>query len=212
MGGFKGTFDSRAGIPGAAGTVLVLDTTGSAVSSGGTLPATSGAGYLYDDGSGNRSWEQVEGGNDIPGLASTYYSTFANSLDLSSSATIPCIDMLFNNTANLGFRICYAGGNVYFQALTSGGFHDEIACNAYFEANAGTTYLSSQGNTNSVAIAPNRTQAAYWDGNGNFTQGAGDTTINSTVVSLPNLPTSDPGVAGQLWNNAGVLSVSAGLS
>lgn len=35
-------------------------------------------------------------------------------------------------------------------------------------------------------------------------------TINGGTIILPNLPTSDPLVAGQLWSNAGVLTVSAG--
>lgn len=35
------------------------------------------------------------------------------------------------------------------------------------------------------------------------------TTIGPYAV-FENLPTSDPGFAGALWNNAGVLSVSAG--
>ena len=33
--------------------------------------------------------------------------------------------------------------------------------------------------------------------------------ISGTVI-IPNLPTSDPGVAGQLWNSSGDLKVSAG--
>lgn len=36
-----------------------------------------------------------------------------------------------------------------------------------------------------------------------------DLTASGTVI-LSGLPTSDPGVAGQLWSNAGVLTVSAG--
>ena len=41
---------------------------------------------------------------------------------------------------------------------------------------------------------------------------AGTDTLSSACVkvSLPNLPTSDPGVAGQLWNNSNVLNISAG--
>ena len=35
-------------------------------------------------------------------------------------------------------------------------------------------------------------------------------TINGGAIILPNLPTSDPLVAGQLWNDAGILTVSAG--
>jgi len=38
----------------------------------------------------------------------------------------------------------------------------------------------------------------------------GDLTISGTVIIMDNLPTSDPLNAGQLWNNAGVLTVSAG--
>tara|TARA_R110002020_G_scaffold216504_1_gene424275 strand:- start:126 stop:692 length:567 start_codon:yes stop_codon:yes gene_type:complete len=39
--------------------------------------------------------------------------------------------------------------------------------------------------------------------------GAGSTTtIASGVVMMGSLPTSDPGVSGQLWNNSGVVTVS----
>lgn len=35
-------------------------------------------------------------------------------------------------------------------------------------------------------------------------------TASGSVVILSGLPTSDPTVAGQLWSNSGVLTVSAG--
>lgn len=35
-------------------------------------------------------------------------------------------------------------------------------------------------------------------------------TATGSVITLSGLPTSDPSVAGALWNNAGVLNVSAG--
>lgn len=38
----------------------------------------------------------------------------------------------------------------------------------------------------------------------------GAVTIDGTTVIISDLPTTDPGVAGQLFNNAGVLTVSAG--
>lgn len=38
----------------------------------------------------------------------------------------------------------------------------------------------------------------------------GAKTFSNSVVSIPNLPTTDPKVIGQLWNNAGVVTVSAG--
>lgn len=38
----------------------------------------------------------------------------------------------------------------------------------------------------------------------------GDVTVDGTTVVITDLPTTDPGVVGQIWNNAGVLNVSAG--
>lgn len=43
----------------------------------------------------------------------------------------------------------------------------------------------------------------------NLTWDGSTLTVNGDVV-LSGLPTSDPLVAGQLWNNLGVLTVSAG--
>ena len=40
--------------------------------------------------------------------------------------------------------------------------------------------------------------------------GTGAVQILTQKVIMANLPTSDPSVVGQLWNNAGVLNVSAG--
>lgn len=38
----------------------------------------------------------------------------------------------------------------------------------------------------------------------------GEVTINGTTVIISDLPTSDPSVAGQLYSDSGVLTVSAG--
>jgi len=49
------------------------------------------------------------------------------------------------------------------------------------------------------------------DGEVDVTIGSGagsTTTIASGVVMMGSLPTSDPGVSGQIWNNGGVLNVS----
>jgi hypothetical protein len=40
--------------------------------------------------------------------------------------------------------------------------------------------------------------------------GTGAVKITDVKVFLPNLPTSDPSVAGQLWSNSGVVTISAG--
>ena len=38
----------------------------------------------------------------------------------------------------------------------------------------------------------------------------GTVTIDGATVIISDLPTADPTVAGQLWSNSGVLTVSAG--
>ena len=40
--------------------------------------------------------------------------------------------------------------------------------------------------------------------------GTGAVAITPTKIMMANLPTSDPSVAGQLWNDSGTLKVSAG--
>ena len=40
--------------------------------------------------------------------------------------------------------------------------------------------------------------------------GTGAVSITPTKIMMANLPTSDPSVAGQLWNDSGTLKVSAG--
>lgn len=52
-------------------------------------------------------------------------------------------------------------------------------------------------------ITPNG--LATWDSNGKLQDAS-----TATVVILSGLPTVDPQVAGQLWSNSGVLTVSAG--
>jgi hypothetical protein len=39
---------------------------------------------------------------------------------------------------------------------------------------------------------------------------SGAKTFSNAVVKMTNLPTSDPAVAGQLWNSSGTLKISAG--
>ena len=48
------------------------------------------------------------------------------------------------------------------------------------------------------------------NGADSLTTVSGDLTVVGDVVMMPNLPTSDPSNAGQLWSNSGVVTVSAG--
>ena len=57
--------------------------------------------------------------------------------------------------------------------------------------------------------------AGTFDVSGNDLTSSGDVTFTGTVLSLANLPTSDPSVAGQVWVDSGgfggaILKLSAG--
>lgn len=69
---------------------------------------------------------------------------------------------------------------------------------------------------NTTFTGPVRSENGFKDITKNASTGAVTTNISITydgtnsVVILNDLPTSDPSVAGQLWSNSGVLTVSAG--
>ena len=75
---------------------------------------------------------------------------------------------------------------------------------------------------NTTFTGPVRSEGGFQTITKNATTGAVTTTATfgpttsitdltaSGAVIFSGLPTSDPAVAGQLWNNAGVLTVSAG--
>jgi hypothetical protein len=41
-------------------------------------------------------------------------------------------------------------------------------------------------------------------------EASGNVTFSTQEVVMDSLPTSDPSIAGQLWNNAGIVNVSSG--
>ena len=69
---------------------------------------------------------------------------------------------------------------------------------------------------NSTFNGPVRFENGFTEITKNATTGAVTTNISITydgtnsVVILNDLPTSDPSVAGQLWSDSGVVTVSAG--
>lgn len=69
---------------------------------------------------------------------------------------------------------------------------------------------------NTTFTGPVRSENGFKDITKAANTGAVTTNISITydgtnsVVILNDLPTSDPSVAGQLWSNSGVLTVSAG--
>ena len=65
---------------------------------------------------------------------------------------------------------------------------------------------------NSTFSGPVRSQNGFQTVSVNATTGAVTVTssFNGGTIIISGLPTSDPLVAGQLWNDAGTLKVSAG--
>ena len=69
---------------------------------------------------------------------------------------------------------------------------------------------------NTTFNGPVRSENGFKEITKNATTGAVTENISITydgtnsVVILSDLPTSNPGVAGQIWSNSGVLTVSAG--
>ena len=69
---------------------------------------------------------------------------------------------------------------------------------------------------NTTFNGPVRSENGFKDVTKNATTGTETENISIThngtnsVVIFKDLPTSDPAVAGQLWSNSGVLTVSAG--
>ena len=69
---------------------------------------------------------------------------------------------------------------------------------------------------NTTFNGPVRSENGFKDITKNASTGAVTENISITydgsnsVVIISNLPTSDPSVAGQLWSNSGVVTVSAG--
>lgn len=126
------------------------------------------------------------------------------------------------------------GGQIYFQTSTSGnkvnlkahttGSADTII-NAYrigmyrFEQGGDFAQTVTLDTAQSISGAKTFTAGVLTDtiqspgSNADLTidaSGTGAVQILTQKVIMSNLPTSDPGVAGQLWNNSGVLNVSAG--
>ena len=126
------------------------------------------------------------------------------------------------------------GGQIYFQTSLSG---NKINLKAYTTGSSNTVinayrigmYRFEQGgdfaqtvtldSTQTISGAKTFTAGVLTDtiqspgSNADLTidaSGTGAVQILTQKVIMSNLPTADPNVAGQLWNNAGVLNISAG--
>ena len=86
-------------------------------------------------------------------------------------------------------------------------YHD--ATNSYIQNETGQLYILNKSDDKDIELQSD-------DGSGNLTTyvqldgSEVSTKILTQKVMIPNLPTSDPSNAGQLWNDSGTLKISAG--
>jgi len=106
-----------------------------------------------------------------------------------------------------GLSLQYTGGNAYLYASST----DIVAADLPLVIGAGSIIFEVYGNIllDPVgALTINPTAASTIN---NCSIGATTPSTGAfTTLKITSLPTSDPGVAGQVWNNGGVLMISAG--
>lgn len=200
-------------------------TIGGQGTTGFTLPNTDGTAnqVLQTDGAGTVSWATAGGG----GLSTTATSPVATTNTLEtlttndSMATKGVGSGFFvgvTNDDNTSFATSYRlfGQTAVSLPYYGGLAHYSSAQNIVAGRNAcGLSIDGASAGLNSsttgFVVHDNLTTPKF---KVNYNTGAtdvnGDLTVTGSVVKLTNLPTSDPVVAGQLWNDAGTLKISAG--
>ena len=148
-------------------------------------------------------------------LTNTGAVTFQSTLNvtgtttLSSNATVGGTltvtgDATFNTSVSLNDTdYLYLGTSNDFRAFHNG-------TNTYLENQTGDLYvMNNEADGDVIFMADNGSGSAVQN---YIVLDGGDlaTKIETIKVLMPNLPTSDPSVAGQLWNNSGDLKISAG--
>jgi len=163
--------------------------TGNIVIGGLNYPTADGTNgqVLTTDGAGNLSFTTVSGttiNNNADNRIITGSAT-ANTLEAESGITYSNNRLTINNQGGLNTVSVNAHniGNNEFLSLRGGAVSGGIKLQYY-----------SGGWTDAITID----------------EGTEACLFSIPKVIMSNLPTSDPGVAGQLWNNSGVLNISAG--
>ena len=173
-----------------------------------TLPTPSGESYFIKS---TIPWQTLLSGSLTNTGAVTFNSTLnvSGTTTLSSNATVGGTltvtgDATFNTSVSLNDTdYLYLGTSNDFRAFHNG-------TNTYLENTTGDLYvMNNEADGDVIFMSDN--------GSGSGVQNyivldGGDvaTKIETIKVLMPNLPTSDPSVAGQLWNSSGDLKISAG--
>ena len=129
----------------------------------------------------------------------------------------------FDNTANgadddtlgtIGWSGDDEGGGTHTYAMLKGEIADATPGEeagrlkffvAEYDGTSTTAGLILDGNTD----ADGEIDVTIGAGAGSTTTVSGGLTVTGASISFSNLPTSDPGVAGKLWNDSGTLKISS---
>tara|TARA_R110002020_G_scaffold474917_1_gene707933 strand:- start:40 stop:624 length:585 start_codon:yes stop_codon:yes gene_type:complete len=137
--------------------------------------------------SGNNTGDQTN----VSGTAATV--TGAAQTNITSVGTLTAVTVSGNINAN---------GNIVGDDGTNITNIASVSCdNIYFDGDGAT----------GIEMGANDVSIVDSDGNKNttFTNDTLEVGVDSTIkIIFNNLPTSNPGVTGQLWNNSGVLNIS----
>lgn len=87
----------------------------------------------------------------------------------------------------------------------------------YIDKKAATTEITDKPNAAGIGSVAGETYVQTGDGVKKVARDAGSlneltvTALNiGAILSFPDIPTADPAIAGRIWSNNGVLTVSAG--
>lgn len=155
-----------------------------------SLPTPSGEKYFIKS---NIPWPTLLSST----LTNTGAVTFQSTLSVTGAATFNTSVSLLDND------FLYLGTGSDFRAFHNG-------TNTYLENTTGDLYvMNNQADGDVVFMADNGSGSAVQN---YIVLDGGDvaTKIQTIKILMPNLPTSDPSVAGQLWNSSGDLKISAG--
>lgn len=178
---------------------------------GNTLSATSG-GITLSPASGQNV---AVGGTNVKLTATEANFTLME-------ATTVRTDTLSTDTSNADLTIGTQGtGNIVVDAgiiARTGDLELDVSGNLYLDADGGTMFLQDgsagtfgqfiRAGSNDLTIASGSTQALIFTGANAAFQG--HLSVSGAQVDFTNLPTSDPSVAGRLWNDSGTVKISAG--
>ena len=138
----------------------------------------------------------VEGDLDVNGTTNLDDVDIDGDVDINGTIST---SQILNHTGNTGTKIQFGTNTIaFYSAHANAGGEASLHVHS-----SGVTVNNSEEAGTDFRVASNTITSA-------LKVDAGDDILSSACVkvSLPNLPTSDPGVAGELWNSSGTVKVS----